>query len=208
VADVILALGASIVVAVALLFDLLAPGLLESWKRLKARRHRVEPFLLADPGRERRAEQRARELLRSCITEEEWSMYRELGFIRVWSGRSAVGRGGEVAYIVYPHRPVVSFLASTGMPLAEYCVVFPDEPGPGGSDRLPNSDDVLAKWMALTGDETRFLDTANEHQAGRQVKLDQVRSDIWRLSRWEGSRLRAAPGSNDNGSDPAPLITD
>ena len=202
----ILALGASIVVAMALLFDLLAPGLHESWKRLKARRHRVEPFLLADPGRERRAEQRARELLRSCINAEEWSMYRELGFIRVWSGRSASGRGGEVAYLVYPHRPVVSFLASTGMPLQEYCVTFPDEPGPGGSERLPNSDDVLAKWMALTGDEARFLETANEHGAGRQIRLDQIRSDIWRLSRWEGSRLRAA--GSDNGTDPAPLITD
>jgi hypothetical protein len=188
--------------------------MLEAWKRLKARRQRVEPFLLADPGRERRAEARARELLRSCVTEEEWTMYRELGFIRVWSGNSpagraaeAAGRGGEIAYLVYPHRPVVSFLASTGMPLQEYCVTFPDEPGPGGSDRLPNSDDVLAKWMALTGDEARFLETANEHGAGRQIKLDQIRGDIWRLSRWEGSRLRAA-GSSDSGSQSAPLITD
>jgi hypothetical protein len=110
---VILALGASIVVAVALLFDLLAPGLIESWKQMKARRHRAEPFLLSDPGRERRAEQRARELLRSCVNDEEWSMYRELGFIRVWSAHSPTGRGGEVAYLVYPHRPVVSFLVST-----------------------------------------------------------------------------------------------
>jgi hypothetical protein len=201
----VLALGASIVVAMALLFDLFVPGMVEGWKRLKARRHRPESFLLADPGRERRAEQRARELLRSCLNEEEWIMYRELGFIRVWSGRSPEGRGGEVAYLVYPHRPVVSFLASTGLPLREYCV--PDEAGLDGNDRLPNSDDVLAKWMALTGDESRFLETANEHGAGRQIKLDQIRSDIWRLSRWEGSRLRAA-GNSDNGSENAPLITD
>jgi hypothetical protein len=205
---VILALGASIVVAVALLFDLLAPGLIESWKQMKARRHRAEPFLLSDPGRERRAEQRARELLRSCVNDEEWSMYRELGFIRVWSAHSPTGRGGEVAYLVYPHRPVVSFLVSTGMPLHEYCVVFPDEPGPGGSDRLPNSDDALAKWMSLTGDEARFLATANEHQAGRQITFDQVRSDIWRLSRWEGSRLRAASADGDDVSDRTPLISD
>jgi hypothetical protein len=203
----VLALGASIVVAMALLFDLFVPGMVEGWKRLKARRHRPESFLLADPGRERRAEQRARELLRSCLNEEEWIMYRELGFIRVWSGRSPEGRGGEVAYLVYPHRPVVSFLASTGLPLREYCVVFPDDAGHDGNDRLPNSDDVLAKWMALTGDESRFLETANEHGAGRQIKLDQIRSDIWRLSRWEGSRLRAA-GNSDNGSENAPLITD
>src|SRR6188508_1082114 len=38
---------------------------------------------LRDPGRERRAEQRARELLRSCVNDEEWGMYRDLGFIRV-----------------------------------------------------------------------------------------------------------------------------
>ena len=40
-----------------------------------------------DPGRERRAEARARELLRSCVNDEEWAMYRDLGFIRVWGCR-------------------------------------------------------------------------------------------------------------------------
>ena len=30
---------------------------------------------------------------------------------------------------------------------------FPDETRPYGSALLPDSDDVLAKWMALTGDE-------------------------------------------------------
>src|SRR5215213_1936721 len=56
---------------------------------------------LYDPGRERRAEQRARELLRSCVNEEEWAMYRDLGFIRVWGSlaqgpaRSGGGSGGE-----------------------------------------------------------------------------------------------------------------
>ena len=37
-----------------------------------------------DPGRERRAEARARELLRSCVNDEDWAMYRDLGFLRVW----------------------------------------------------------------------------------------------------------------------------
>ena len=196
----LLALGASLIVAVALLFDLVGPALIEAWKRMRARRRRLENFLLADPGRERRAEQRARELLRSCVNDEEWSMYRELGFIRVWSAREAHDSGGEVAYLIYPHRPVVSFLASTGTPLQEHCVVFPDEPGPGGSERLPDSDDVLAKWMSLTGDELRFLAAGNEHAVGRQVKIDQVRSDLWRLSRWEGSRLRAAHDEPDPSS--------
>jgi hypothetical protein len=202
----VLALGASIVIAVALTFDLLTPGAVAAWQRFRARRQRVESFLVADPGRERRAEQRARELLRSCVNDEEWVMYRELGFIRVWSAGSAVGNGGEIAYLIYPHRPVVSFTASTGMPLHEYCVIFPDEPGPNGaSSPLPNSDDVLAKWMALTGDETLFLAGANLHHAGRQVSIAQIRSDIWRLSRWEGSRLRAAARGQ---ADSQPLISD
>src|SRR3982750_3838971 len=57
-----------------------------------------------DPGRERRAEQRARELLRSCVNAEEWAMYRDLGFIRVY-GRHARrdgdrgSRGSAYAYL-------------------------------------------------------------------------------------------------------------
>ena len=53
-----------------------------------------------DPGRERRAEQRARELLRSCVNDEEWEMYRDLGFIRVWgalAGRRQGARGDRAA---------------------------------------------------------------------------------------------------------------
>jgi hypothetical protein len=189
----VMALGVSLVIAVALMFDVLAPGAVEAWKRFRARRRRVESFLIADPGRERRAEQRARELLRSCVNDEEWIMYRELGFIRVWSGRQAGGDGGEVAYLIYPHRPVVSFTASTGQPLHEYCVVFPDDPGPGTTPRLPSSDDVLAKWMALTGDERRLIGQANMHLPGRQIDPAQVSRDIWRLSRWEQARMRALP---------------
>jgi hypothetical protein len=56
------------------------------WRdRRAARRPPADPLEipLYDPGRERRAEQRARELLRSCVNDEEWAMYRDLGFIRV-----------------------------------------------------------------------------------------------------------------------------
>ncbi|MDA8068006.1 MAG: hypothetical protein M0T77_05270, partial [Actinomycetota bacterium] len=59
-----------------------------------------------------------------------------------------------------------------------------------GSARLPDSDDVLAKWMALTGDERRLLATANLHLPGRQVDVNQVSRDLWRLSRWEQARMR------------------
>src|SRR5919201_3585206 len=139
-----------------------------------------------DPGRELRAEQRARALLRSCIEPADWEMYRDLGFLRVWGGGN--GEGGSrapYAYLIYPHRPIVAFVPHTGALLNEYCVEFPDHSRPYGSARLPDSDDVLAKWMALSGDEERLITTANLHLAGRQVDPRQVRRDLWRLSEWE-----------------------
>ena len=130
------------------------------WREERARRRSRSGDLLDldlyDPGRERRAEQRARELLRSCVNEEEWAMYRDLGFIRV-GGRHArreLDRGGKPAYcyLVYPHKPIVAYVPESGQLLSEYCVEFPDLSGGGGRHRLPASDDVLAKWMALTSD--------------------------------------------------------
>ena len=187
----LLALGASAFVALALLSDLLFPRLAETWARHRARRHRV-PEWSFDPGRERRAEQKARDLLRSCVNDEEWAMYRELGFIRVWgtSGRGGEPGGAEYAYLIYPHRPIIAYLVQTGRLLSEYCVTFRDETRPYGSSRLPDSDDVLAKWMALTGDEHRLIETANMHLAGKQVDPKMVARDLWRLSRWERARMR------------------
>ncbi len=161
--------------------------------------HAARGLEVRDPGRERRAEQRARELLRSCVNEEEWAMYRDLGFIRVWGGEGGGTapdtlardlRGVAYAYLVYPHRPIVAYLPQTGVLLNEYCVEFPDETRPYGSARLPDSDDVLAKWMALTGDEIRLISSANMHLVGRQVDPKQVRRDLWRLAQWERQRLR------------------
>ena len=83
----LLALAATALVALALLSDLIVPRLDEAWSRHRARRRRA-PAMLFDPGRERRAEQRARELLRSCVNAEEWDMYRDLGFIRVWGAQT------------------------------------------------------------------------------------------------------------------------
>ena len=104
---------------------------------------------LYDPGRERRAEQRARELLRSCVNAEEWGMYRDLGFIRV-AGRHARreidrdrGARPAYAYLVYPHKPIVAYLPQTRELLNEYCVEFPDETRPYGSALLPDSERVI-----------------------------------------------------------------
>lgn len=191
----LLALAATALVALALLSDLIVPRIEHGWRRLRARRRKV-PTLLYDPGRERRAEQRARALLHSCVNEEEWGMYRDLGFIRVWGSQAdgpddAGGTGGApYAYLIYPHRPIVAYLAQTHRLLGEYCITFPDETRPYGSARLPDSDDALAKWMALTGDERRLIATANMHLPGRQLDPDQVRRDLWRLGQWERRRMR------------------
>src|ERR687894_603870 len=49
---------------------------------------------------------RARELLRSCVNDEEWEMYRDLGMIRVWGSQSVDKecRGVTYAYLIYPHK--------------------------------------------------------------------------------------------------------
>jgi hypothetical protein len=191
----LLALAATALVALALLSEELMPRISEAWSRHRARRRRA-PVTAYDPGRERRAEQRARMLLRSCVNDEEWAMYRDLGFIRVWGAQSdgpaqAGGTGGApYAYLIYPHRSIVAYLAQTHRLLNEYCVAFPDESRPYGSARLPDSDDVLAKWMALTGDERRLIATANMHLPGRQLDPTRIKRDLWRLSQWERARMR------------------
>jgi hypothetical protein len=182
-------------VVIALLAEELLPLIAQAWRRHRAR-SRVVPAAPYGPGRERRAEQRARELLRSCVSDEEWAMYRELGFIRVW-GNLADGPGGTggapYGYLIYPHKPIICFLAQTHRLLNEYCVTFPDLERPYRRELLPDSDDVLAKWMALTGDERRLLDEANMHLPGRQLALEKVRRDLWRLGQWERARLRERP---------------
>jgi hypothetical protein len=192
----LLALLALALIALVLAAPILARRL-GDWRAARPRPRSVDRSLdleLYDPGRERRAEQRARELLRSCVNEEEWAMYRDLGFIRV-AGRHARrevdrDRAGRppYAYLVYPHKPIVAFVPESGQLLSEYCVEFPDLTGSGGRHRLPASDDVLAKWMALTSNEDRVIKRANMHLVGRQLDPARVRRDLWRLAEWERRR--------------------
>jgi hypothetical protein len=204
----LLAISASLIVVLVLLWDVGWPVASERIARWRAGRRKIVEIEGYDPGRERRAEQRARMLLRSCVNEEEWAMYRDLGFIRVWGGLSEgpMGErdatGATYAYIIYPHKPIVAYLPQTRRLLSEYCVAFPDDTRPYGSARLPDSDDVLAKWMALTGDERRIIATANMHLPGRQVDPKQIRRDLWRLGQWEQARLREQ--RRGAGSVPAP----
>jgi hypothetical protein len=152
-----------------------------------ARRSGAEVIPDYDPGRERRAERRARELLRSVVGPEMHAMYDQLGFLSVIRPTHGVGEGGY-GYIIYPHRPIVAFDAATGELLSEYCVRFPDRSEPEGRRRLPDADDVLAKWMALHGDEHGLIADANMHVVGRQVDPRHVRRDLRRLAEWEAQR--------------------
>jgi hypothetical protein len=215
---VLLALLALALIAVALAMPLMGRLLAPLRERRGAARVATTGGLevpLYDPGRERRAEQRARELLRSCVNDEEWAMYRDLGFIRVaghFARREADGSAVDppYAYLVYAHKPIVAYVPSTGRLLSEYCVEFPDltasgpragaGPGRNGRTRLPASDDVLAKWMALTSDESRVIRRANMHLVGRQLDPARVRRDLWRLAEWERRWERRAQGAQPSGS--------
>ena len=206
------ALCATAIVVIALLWEVMLPYVDRRLDRRRARREARAAGVVApyDPGRERRAEQRARELLKSCVNEEEWEMYRDLGLIRVWGGiDSAPARpdpelgGVAYAYLIYPHKPIVAYLPQTGRLLNEYCVEFPDETRPYGSALLPDSDDVLAKWMALKGDERRLISSANMHLPGRQVDPGLLQRDIWRLGRWERERLERHRRASSAGSGAA-----
>jgi hypothetical protein len=171
----------------------------------RARRRRTRPARPPqqrfDPGVERRAELKARTLLRSIVNPEEWDMYRDLGFIRV------VGRGpakksdgpeanpaadlpadGSFSFLIYPHKPIVAYLPGSNSLLSEYCVEFPDRSERLYGPKLPDSDDVLAKWMLIRADEERLLRGANMHLPGRQVDPQRVRRDLWRLGEWERAR--------------------
>jgi hypothetical protein len=193
---VLLALLVLALIAIVLAAPIIARGV-GRWRKRRA--GRVSPSSpldldLYDPGRERRAEQRARELLRSCVNAEEWAMYRDLGFIRI-AGRHArreSDRAGEpaYAYLIYPHKPIVAYVPGSGQLLTEYCVEFSDLAGGDGRARLPASDDVLAKWMALTSDEDRVIRRANMHLVGRQLDPARLRRDLWRLAEWERRRER------------------
>jgi hypothetical protein len=172
----------AILVALAALSAIAFGPTLRAGLGARRRRRRAPRARTYDPGRERRAERRAQELLRSVVGEEEFSMYRELGFVR------APGHGAGYAYLIYPHRPIVAYDTATGELLNEYCVGFPDDSDPALGDRLPDSDDVLAKWMALRGGERELIADSNMHMPGRQIDPGQVQRDLRRLREWRGRR--------------------
>jgi hypothetical protein len=188
-----LALGTAALMLMTLLSVLALPHLKSTLELARlSRSERTQHKRLAlvdeyDPGRELRAEQRARALLRSCVNEEDWIMYRELGFLRVWGTLETQ----PYAYLIYPHKPILAYVPSTHHMLGEYCIEFPDRTRPYGITRLPDSDDVLAKWMALTADELALIEQANMHLPGRQIRVAKARRDLVRLACWERERAQS-----------------
>ena len=183
-----LVLATSLIVIAVLAMVGFGPALLARWRRRRRRRDEEPPYPAYDPGRERRAEVRARGLLRSVVSSEEYAMYAELGFIAVGGGSGDSGYG----YLLYPHRPIVAYDTRSGDLLNEYCVGFPDRSETGRGQRLPGADDVLAKWISLRGGERELISVANMHVPVRQVDPGQVRRDLVRLREWRARRVGAA----------------
>src|ERR1700691_6220646 len=109
-----LALRTRAILLVVLLWELVRPTLERAVTRgreIWSLRRGASTLSGYDPGRERRAEQRARSLLRSCVDERDWAMYRDLGFLRVWGGLGKHERQQDAtyAYLIYPHKPIVAY---------------------------------------------------------------------------------------------------
>ncbi len=171
-----------------------------------ARRRRMRPKpaerpkpgqAVPDPGAQLRAERRAERLLGDVLGADALEAYLALGFLHCFgsAGDGAVAYG----YLIYPHKPIVSFDTATGELLNEHCVSFPDRSEPEGGRRLPDADDALAKWLALRADERGLINEANMHLPGRQLDPDHVRRDIARLSEWT-SRSAATAEENLDGA--------
>ena len=148
----------------------------------------MRPRYIRDPARERRAEQRARELLRTTAGDDVFQMYERFGLLAVEHDER------EYGYLIYPQRPIVAYDAHTGELLSEYCVRFRDGSDPAAGERLPDADDVLARWMALRADEEELIGTANVHPLGRQLDPAMVRRDLAAVRAWQRSR-EAGPTS-------------
>lgn len=103
------------------------------------------------------SEERARELLRSCLSTAEWNTYQRSGFVYHVTRRGAVYRIGYSSLINRLDRP------------AEYCVIVKE----GGY--LPRTDLVLAKLLLLRNGGSDFRRVANRIEQDRIPAYD---SDI------------------------------
>jgi hypothetical protein len=115
------------------------------------------------------AEQRARELLRSCVNDAEWAMYRDLGFIRVEGKRTIPSGPAPYAYLIYPHKPIVSYVPGERPPAERVLRRLPRSRLPRPA-RPPARQRRRARQVdGAHGDEKRLINEANMHLPGRQV---------------------------------------
>lgn len=189
------------IIVVTLALVAFGPDLATRMRRRPRRRARLgEPnHSLPDPGRELRAERRAEQLLRSVLDPADYEAYRALGFLHVYGTMEHGSGPPSYGYLIYPHKPLVSYNVATGELLNEHCVSFPDRisTDPEFGDRLPDADDVLAKWMALRGDERALIRAANMHLPGRQLDPGHVRRDLVRMTEWTGGSPTTSEGHLD-----------
>ena len=123
------------------------------------------------------ADDRAERLLASAAGADALEMFKRVGFLHF--------EGDGYGYLIYPHRPLLAYDAATGEPLSEFCVRFLES-----DERLPDADDVLAKWMALVADEKLVIGESNIDRVGVQLDPGQVRRDLRTLGLW-----RRRPGA-------------
>lgn len=122
------------------------------------------------------AEQRARVLLRECLTPSQWSDYSTFGFFHVRGG--STGRTYRIAHGTVMN---VEPLNADGTVAARLCFA------PSGN--LPTCDVLLAQKLALEAMEDSVLDIANFE--GRQRSLAEIegqrRGYCGTLPRWRRS---------------------
>jgi hypothetical protein len=179
-----------VIAAVVLVFGLVCAVFVLLWLMCRRLCFRVWTSLAQHTLR-RGTEATARGLLRSCLEPRDWVMYRELGFVRVHGDAADPLAGQEEprrSYLIYPHRPIISYVAAKNRPLCEHHIVFGKSGGHLPLHPLCASDDVLCKWMALTGDEHGVLHAAIGARPGSGLKLAKVHRDLGRLARWDLQR--------------------
>ena len=185
------------------------------WRvRLLARRRAAEPRArspqhpASTPASSAAPSARRGRCCESIVNREDWEMYRDLGFIRVAGRMARARRPASYCYLIYPHQPIVAYLPEIEQPAER---VLRRVPRPRRrrttAPRLPDSDDVLAKWMMIKADEERLMRGANMHlpgTAGRSATgasrpLDGLREWERQGGRASGARGRSQLGGRGDG---------
>ena len=140
----------------------------------------------------------------SCVNEEEWAMYRDLGFIRVWGGcaggpararhapRPAAARRTPTS--IYPHKPIVAYLPQTARAAQR---VLRRVPGRDAALRQRAAAGLRRRAGQVDGAHRRRAapDRQRQHAPARPPGRPASRSAATSgaCGQWERERLRRAP---------------